>query len=98
MISKGHALGNKQAPGDRSQSHRRPASGGTGIYAVLNRVKIGSQTLLTSEAAGETEELLDQFRILYPGAAVRFVASTHRHLPPVDQRVALGRDTYDHCW
>lgn len=42
------------------------------FMAVVTRVRIGSQTLLSLAAATrETEELLDQFRILCPGAAVR---------------------------
>lgn len=41
------------------------------FMAVVTRVKIGSQSLLSlAEATRETEELLDQFRILYPNAAV----------------------------
>ncbi len=41
------------------------------FMAVVTRVKIGSHSLLSlAEATRETEELLDQFRILYADAVV----------------------------
>ena len=41
------------------------------FMAVVTRVRIGTEPLLTqAEARRETEELLDEFRILYPNTAV----------------------------
>ncbi len=41
------------------------------FMAVVTRVRIGTEPLLRqADARRETEELLDQFRILYPNAAV----------------------------
>ena len=41
------------------------------FMAVATRVRIGTEPLLTqAEARRETEELLDQFRILYPNSAI----------------------------
>ena len=41
------------------------------FMAVVTRVRIGAEPLLTqAEARRETEELLDQFRILFPNTAV----------------------------
>ena len=41
------------------------------FMAAVTRVRIGTQPLLgQADARRETEELLDQFRILYPNAAV----------------------------
>jgi hypothetical protein len=41
------------------------------FMAVVTRVRIGTEPLLTqTEARRETEELLDQFRILYPNSAI----------------------------
>src|SRR5437879_4101019 len=41
------------------------------FMAVVTRVRIGTEPLLTqAEARRETEELLDQFRILFPNTAV----------------------------
>jgi predicted nucleic acid-binding protein len=41
------------------------------FMAVVTRVRIGAEPLLgQADARRETEELLDQFRILYPNAAV----------------------------
>jgi predicted nucleic acid-binding protein len=41
------------------------------FMAVVTRVRIGTEPLLgQADARRETEELLDQFRILYPNAAV----------------------------
>lgn len=57
--------------GLKADSVRIPHQAVLEFMAVVTRVKIGSQALLSpAEARRETEELLDQFRILYPDAAV----------------------------
>ncbi len=57
--------------GLKTDSIRIPHQAVLEFMAVVTRVKIGSQSLLSlAEATRETEELLDQFRILYPNAAV----------------------------
>ena len=57
--------------GLRTDSVRIPHQAVLEFMAVVTRVKIGSHSLLSlAEATRETEELLDQFRILYPDAAV----------------------------
>ncbi len=57
--------------GLRTDSVRIPHQAVLEFMAVVTRVRIGSQSLLSpTEAMRETEELLDQFRILYPDAAV----------------------------
>lgn len=57
--------------GLKTDSVRIPHQAVLEFMAVVTRVKIGSRSLLSlAEATRETEELLDQFRILYPDAAV----------------------------
>jgi predicted nucleic acid-binding protein len=57
--------------GLKTDSIRIPHQAVLEFMAVVTRLKIGSQSLLSlAEATRETEELLDQFRILYPNAAV----------------------------
>lgn len=57
--------------GLRTDSVRIPHQAVLEFMAVATRVRIGSRALLSpAEATRETEELLDQFRILYPDAAV----------------------------
>lgn len=57
--------------GLKTDSVRIPHQAVLEFMAVVTRVKINSQPLLSSvEARRETEELLDQFGILYPDAAV----------------------------
>lgn len=57
--------------GLKADSVRIPHQAVLEFMAVVTRVKIGSQALLSpAEARRETEELLDQFRILYPDAAL----------------------------
>lgn len=57
--------------GLRTNSVRIPHQAVLEFMAVVTRVRIGAEPLLgPTEARRETEELLDQFRILYPSAAV----------------------------
>jgi predicted nucleic acid-binding protein len=57
--------------GLKTDSVRIPHQAVLEFMAVVTRVKSGSHALLSpAEARRETEELLDQFRILYPDAAV----------------------------
>jgi predicted nucleic acid-binding protein len=57
--------------GLKTDSVRIPHQAVLEFMAVVTRVKTGSRSLLSlAEATRETEELLDQFRILYPDAAV----------------------------
>lgn len=57
--------------GLKTDSVRIPHQAVLEFMAVVTRVRINSQPLLSSvEARRETEELLDQFGILYPDAAV----------------------------
>ena len=57
--------------GLKADSVRIPHQAVLEFMAVVTRVRIGSQALLSpAEARRETEELLDQFRILYPDAAL----------------------------
>ena len=57
--------------GLRTDSIRIPHQAVVEFMAVVTRVRIGAEPLLgQADARRETEELLDQFRILYPDAAV----------------------------
>ena len=57
--------------GLRTDSVRIPHQAVLEFVAVVTRVRIGTEPLLgEADARRETEELLDQFRILYPNAAV----------------------------
>jgi predicted nucleic acid-binding protein len=57
--------------GLKTDSVRIPHQAVLEFTAVVTRVKIASHSLLSpAEARRETEELLDQFRILYPDATV----------------------------
>jgi predicted nucleic acid-binding protein len=57
--------------GLRRDSVRIPYQALLEFMAVVTRVRIGSEPLLgQADARRETEELLDQFRILYPNVAV----------------------------
>jgi len=57
--------------GLRIDSIRIPHQAVLEFMAVVTRVRIGAESLLTQvDARRETEELLDQFRIVYPNAAV----------------------------
>jgi predicted nucleic acid-binding protein len=57
--------------GLKADSVRIPHQAVLEFMAVVTRVKIGSEPLLSpADARRETEELLDQFGILYPTAAV----------------------------
>lgn len=57
--------------GLRTDSLRIPHQAVLEFMAVVTRVKIGAEPLLGEvDARRETEELLDQFRIVYPNAAV----------------------------
>lgn len=57
--------------GLKTDSVRIPHQAVLEFMAAVTRVRIGSYPLLRpAEARRETEELLDQFRILYPDAAV----------------------------
>ncbi len=57
--------------GLRTDSIRIPHQAVLEFMAVVTRVRIGAEPLLgQADARRETEELLDQFRILYPDAAV----------------------------
>ncbi len=57
--------------GLRTDSLRIPHQAVLEFMAVVTRVKIGAEPLLGQvDARRETEELLDQFRIVYPNAAV----------------------------
>ena len=57
--------------GLRTDSVRIPHHAVLEFMAVVTRVRIGAETLLTqADARRETEELLDQFRILYPDTGV----------------------------
>lgn len=57
--------------GLRTDSIRIPHQAVLEFMAVVARVRTGSEPLLGPvEARRETEELLDQFRILYPSAVV----------------------------
>ena len=57
--------------GLRNDSVRIPHQAVLEFMAVVTRVRVGTEPLLGQvEARRETEELLDQFRILYPNAAV----------------------------
>ncbi len=57
--------------GLRTDSVRIPHQAVLEFMAVVTRVKIGAEPLLGQvDARRETEELLDQFRIVYPNAMV----------------------------
>ena len=57
--------------GLRTDSVRIPHQAVLEFMAVVTRVRIGAEPLLTqADARRETEELLDQFRILYPDTGV----------------------------
>ena len=57
--------------GLRTDSVRIPHQALLEFMAVVTRVRIGAEPLLGQiDARRETEELLDQFRIVYPSAAV----------------------------
>ena len=57
--------------GLRTDSIRIPHQAVLEFMAVVTRVKIGAEPLLGQvDARRETEELLDQFRIVYPNAMV----------------------------
>ena len=57
--------------GLRTDSLRIPHQAVLEFMAVVTRVRIGAEPLLGQvDARRETEELLDQFRIVYPNAAV----------------------------
>ena len=57
--------------GLRTDSVRIPHQAVLEFMAVVTRVRIGAEPLLTqTDARRETEELLDQFRILYPNTGV----------------------------
>jgi predicted nucleic acid-binding protein len=57
--------------GLRTDSLRIPHQAVLEFMAVVTRVRIGAEPLLGQiDARRETEELLDQFRIIYPNAAV----------------------------
>jgi len=57
--------------GLRTDSLRIPHQALLEFMAVVTRVRIGAEPLLGPiDARRETEELLDQFRIVYPSAAV----------------------------
>ena len=57
--------------GLRTDSFRIPHQAVLEFMAVVTRVRIGEEPLLGPvDARRETEELLDQFRIVYPNAAV----------------------------
>ncbi len=57
--------------GLRTDSVRIPHQAVLEFMAVVTRVRIGAEPLLgQADARRETEELLDQFRILYPNSAV----------------------------
>jgi len=57
--------------GLRTDSVRIPHQAVLEFMAIVTRVRIGTEPLLgQADARRETEELLDQFRILYPNAAV----------------------------
>jgi predicted nucleic acid-binding protein len=57
--------------GLRTDSIRIPHQAVLEFMAVVTRVRVGAEPLLgPAEARRETEELLDQFRIVYPNAAV----------------------------
>ncbi len=57
--------------GVKSDSIRVPHQAVLEFMAVVARVRIGTQPLLgQADARRETEELIDQFQILYPTAAV----------------------------
>ena len=57
--------------GLRTDSLRIPHQAVLEFMAVVTRVRIGAEPLLGQvDARRETEELLDQFRIVYPTAAV----------------------------
>jgi predicted nucleic acid-binding protein len=57
--------------GLRADSVRIPHQAVVEFMAVVTRVRIGTEPLLgEADARRETEELLDQFRILYPNAAL----------------------------
>lgn len=61
--------------GLRTDSLRIPHQAVLEFMAVVTRVKIGEEPLLGQvDARRETEELLDQFRIVYPNAAVMRMA------------------------
>ena len=57
--------------GLRTDSVRIPHQAVLEFMAVVMRIRIGAEPLLTqADARRETEELLDQFRILYPDTGV----------------------------
>jgi predicted nucleic acid-binding protein len=57
--------------GLKTDSLRIPHQAVLEFMAVVTRVRIGAEPLLEQvDARRETEELLDQFRIVYPNAAV----------------------------
>jgi len=57
--------------GLRTDSVRIPHQAVLEFMAVVTRARIGAEPLLTqADARRETEELLDQFRILYPDTGV----------------------------
>jgi predicted nucleic acid-binding protein len=57
--------------GLRTDSLRVPHQAVLEFMAVVTRIRIGAEPLLGQiDARRETEELLDQFRIVYPNAAV----------------------------
>ena len=57
--------------GLRTDSLRIPHQAVLEFMAVVTRVRIGAEPLLgQNDARRETEELLDQFRIVYPNAVV----------------------------
>jgi predicted nucleic acid-binding protein len=57
--------------GLRTDSLRIPHQALLEFMAVVTRVRIGAEPLLGQiDARRETEELIDQFRIVYPSAAV----------------------------
>jgi predicted nucleic acid-binding protein len=66
--------------------------------AAVTRVRIGTQPLLgQADARRETKELLDQFRILYPNAAVVRTAlrgAAAYHLPWFDAHLWAYAECY----
>lgn len=84
--------------GLKTDSVRIPHQAVLEFMAAVTRVRIGSYPLLRpAEARRETEELLDQFRILYPDAAVVRTAlrgTAAYHLPWFDAHLWAYAECY----